>query len=110
MENHLGRKLQRHEVVHHINGDKRDNRIENLAIVLLPEHSRMHMKEINPPGTLNKKCRKLTDEQVKTVFELHRNKLSYRAIGKIFGVDKRVVKCILTGVYYKELFQLNTGS
>jgi hypothetical protein len=45
MEQMLGRKLARHEHVHHLNGDKTDNRIENLALIPAREHHRQHMLE-----------------------------------------------------------------
>lgn len=42
MEAHLGRKLTRNEIVHHKDGNKKNNAIDNLEVMTQSEHIRLH--------------------------------------------------------------------
>ena len=54
MERHIGRMLTRKEVVHHINGQTDDNRIENLALFTIAEHTSGHRRGILVPRSASR--------------------------------------------------------
>lgn len=53
-EQSLGRRLSSDEIVHHINGDKFDNRLENLVVLTRSQHSTLHKYIGDPQRTLTK--------------------------------------------------------
>ena len=63
MEEHLGRKLLPEELVHHKDGDKRNNNILNLEITTRSEHAKMHpdnlMARIRPVTQKDKNGQKI---------------------------------------------------
>ena len=54
MEGHLGRYLTKEEKIHHINGDKKDNKIQNL--MLFPNHSK-HLTYERTKDMSNRFCK-----------------------------------------------------
>lgn len=44
MEKHLGRQIMMPEVIHHINGNKQDNRLENLQLFNASQHMSLERK------------------------------------------------------------------
>lgn len=106
MEKYLGRKLTSDEVIHHINGLKYDNRIENLEIMSRSEHSRMHFagkskkeatkKKISETrkGVSNSAVRKLTDKDVIFIIQNYKPKdkeFGARALARKFNISHSVI-------------------
>lgn len=43
LEKKIGRYLEKNEIAHHTNGDKKDNRKENLEVMTASDHMKMHL-------------------------------------------------------------------
>lgn len=95
MEGILGRRLRRDEVVHHINGDRRDNRPENLEVMTRAAHSRHHQLG-RVPGTKGKPGRRgtanphaiLTEAAVREIRAAHAAGESALRLADRFGVTR----------------------
>lgn len=48
MSRTLRRALRKDEIVHHVNGDKTDNRPENLMVMTQGEHVKIHHQKLTP--------------------------------------------------------------
>ena len=82
MERYLGRKLLSTEVVHHINEDRSDNRIQNLRLLTNSEHSRFHWEEITKMVKIRKEENKKLNKR-RVLSEEHKRKISESLKGRV---------------------------
>lgn len=90
--------------VNHIDGNKKNNKLENLEWCTASENQ-IHAFKTG----LNKSRRgeesnfsKLTNDDVKKIFELREKGLLQREIAEIVGCTKSNISCILRGKSWKE--------
>ena len=57
IEKHLGRILSSDEIVHHINGDHLDDRLENLQVMSRSDHIKVHYQEMRKAQNNKKKIK-----------------------------------------------------
>ena len=70
MEQYLGRSLETREHVHHKNELRNDNRVENLKILIINEHSSLHHPGRDKNTWVTVECK-----QCKKIFEKRKNQL-----------------------------------
>ena len=109
MENYTGRTLEFNEIVHHKDGNKRNNNIENLKILDRSTHMRLHRKngDIVAPKISESTKIKMCSKQSKVCEDVAK-RIKYckdRAIDlcKELNISKYVIHRIRSGKSWKHI-------
>ena len=115
VEELLGITLEEDQVVHHLNGDKTDNRPENLQVMDRREHARLHASAMPQTpekqqkvsnarkGKPNPKARALSPDQVKQIVSAMHEGASATSLAKEYHVSDHVIRNIRDGKTYQDV-------
>lgn len=111
VERRIGRKLSFNEVVHHVDGDSRNNNSDNLEVMTRSEHSSLHMAgrslsektkdSLRNIAIKNLSCAKIKVSKVREIKCYIADGLSNKEISKICGVPSYKVSQIRQGRIWK---------
>jgi hypothetical protein len=111
MEQHLGRKLRSNQIVHHINGDIKDNSVENLETMTRREHARFHLKGRKIPaeqcermriahiGRPHYGVRRISNDQILHAIRLYGEGMTKRRIEEICNLSMGTIYGMFRGEY-----------
>ena len=115
MECKIGRKLRPDEIVHHINRDPLDDRIENLQLVSRGEHNRIHLSGVINWSTINAankqriaNCKKERIRLQPEILKLYNSGYGVWRIGSILNKDGRTIQRILNETHNETKKESNT--
>ncbi len=86
----------------HLNGNCKDNWVENLRWGTSSENSFDSVKHGTCNVCVNKPAAKLTNENVRGIRKMLRDKIKQHIIGMAFGVTKQAISAINTGKNWAE--------
>lgn len=98
VEQHSGEKLDNKLDVHHIDGDKLNNHIDNLIVLTKSQHAIAH----NRRGENNNKT-KLSEDQVIEIREKYAMGTSSIKLGKLFNVHSSNIRYIVNRTTWKHI-------
>ena len=115
VERYLGRRLDSFEVVHHCNGNTRDNRLSNLDITTRSDHAKQHYLN-GDIGFKNVPCKNhyyvrgsrvgtavLTENDVVDIKRFIVYGMSDFIIGRMFNVNHKTINRIRVGESWKHV-------
>jgi len=90
MEKKVGRTLTRSETVHHINGNSKDNREENLILLQNCEHSSLHCKERYKDHTAEAECPVCKSPFIRRAYTKRRKIFCSHSCSSVFKKGKKI--------------------
>ena len=81
------------KIVHHIDGNFKNNKLDNLQVITQSEHMKIHHKQ----RVYYKRPNSILRKNINKVIKLRKEKLTYQQIAKLLKINFRMVKrCIVT--------------
>ena len=105
MEEHIGRSLSTFEIVHHIDNNKYNNRIDNLKIISREEHTSLHHTGLKKTFPRDYKPHNKISEEIQIKIEkLYNSGMCYSKIGKTLKISGQTVSRYVLKINQEGLF------